>query len=228
MILDVETVRDFLKYYGSRYLKGRDGLPYYCQGPSGDDIARNQISVYKPKAKLDEWKQETVPFSQVDGKFLFGLYRLGTLAIGDELLYLSYYPTREGYRGLDANRIYVHSFNGAEVQEHGAGAFNLDNITDFRLPPSAVKALLFPVRYTLQEAIRVITEGGVVAVALEDPSFGIYQSAYNEHPYLTYKNDVVGEIKEGFVEVLDSFNKIKMLSSQQIGITFKLPNGGHL
>lgn len=194
MQLDVETLRDFSKYYGNRYLKGRDDRVYFCHPVRGDDLDNNSMKFSVENSAKDSWETETIRFEAFPVRFWFGLPRLGSVVVESELLYLSHVPTRDGSRGLDHSRMAYHSFNGNERGD-------LSRFDPYMLgslqAPHIPRQILYPVRVGLGEALQLLGEGKDIAYALTDRRFGVFLSTTYEYPILTYKDTVVGTIENG-------------------------------
>ncbi len=197
MMIDVESGADFVQYYGSRYLKGKDGRVYWCTHPAQRGLRNiNSVEFQVSHPNENSWVRETLKFEELPNRLFFGLPKLGCLVLGDELLYLSYWPTRDGGRGLDLNRIQMTSFNSFDLQREGIKVFSLENYQRL-LRPDKVKALLFPEYTPLSEVSEAIANPLERLAFALDYNFGVFLSSQDESPVLTYKHRRCGSLVNG-------------------------------
>jgi hypothetical protein len=201
MRVDVENGADFIQYYGNRYLRGRDGRIYWVVHPPQRGLRNIEtIEFMVSMVAENNWERKVIPFTELQNTVYFGLPPLGVFAIKNELLHLSYLPSRDGGRGFDLNRIVKVSFNTLDMRKAGIQGFSLEDFHRLRAP-ERIRAILYPEYLAWDEAMEAFRPQGEeglpvrLAVAL-DKNFGLFLSSQSEFPVLVYRNSVCGRAEE--------------------------------
>ncbi len=215
MLIDVENMADFIQYYGQRYLRGRDGRVYWVVAHGRHPHGVNVAEFFVSHPTENRWVSEQIRYEDLPTRVFFGLPPLGTLAINDELLYLSYMPVRDGGRGLDTRRILCHSFNNFDLHKHKIEVFSVDTFRR-QVLPDKVRAVLYPEYSDTQTITEALANPEITRLAFAiDANFGVYLSSQSDVPMLTYKDSVCGTWESGEPKFQSNVAKLVWDGAQQ-------------
>ena len=181
----VDNPDDFGRYFSQTYIAKMDNsgvmVPWYVIGVHGNKVALRSA---------DAAEEIQTSFESILQSFKLTTPRLGAITTESSVIYAHMVPIRQWKKGVHTTRIKIKSFNDPN-------SFNKD-----------IPFIYNNIYWGVNEILEAIAKGERLGAAISH-RMGIHIKPNVKKPFLSYKENIIGQITKEEIKLLNKYNLYK-------------------